>query len=122
MPDQPDSAAERLASCVVPLLQEACDYAQRHGIAVELSVSPGEACLTLTTPGGSHLESLRVALGPDAEHALIEKSYEDGELLSQTVSVHGLSPTVIETELAGFFQRAAALPLGYLKPRHPAGF
>lgn len=105
---------------VVPLLEEACRYARQHGVEAQVEVAAGQAGLSIAAPGSGIREYLLFSLqGDDGQ---IEKRYAGKDTLRQPITAEALCATVIETELAGFFQRAAALPLEYLRQRHPAGF
>ncbi len=101
--------------------EEAVDYARHNGLLVELARQGDELVLHLKRPSDGAPCHYRIAASPGSPRVLHEKCY-GGEVDRLEAAPDSINQTVVETELASFFVKSAALPLDYIARRHQPGF
>lgn len=116
---------QRLRGPVLARFEEASRYAVTHGQHVSLeSLADNRLAqleLTLLDPQGAR-SLYRISGDLPGQHIVLEQQYANGDSHRQEIALAALNDTVIDTELAAFFSKAAGLKLDYLAERHPAGF
>ena len=122
-----DAYVEALAQRVRPLFEEAASHARLHGLEVVVDLvlehQRPRLILAVSRPGQEHVSSFSLIANPEAQRVLHETYYaESGDIHRQETQLAALNEKVIDTRLAGFFSKAFALPLDYLRDKHPIGF
>ncbi len=101
--------------------EEAVDYARHNGLLAEVTRQGGELALRLKRPSDGAPCHYRIVALPGGAQVLHEKCY-GAETERLEAAPDSVNQTVVETELASFFIRSAALPLDYIAQRHQPGF
>ena len=119
-----DALLQALVSCAAQHFEQAADYAHLNGLQASTELRNGEhleLCLTLRRPSDNMPCCYRIRAVPDSRLVLHEKTY-GAEVQRLQAAPDSINDTLIETELAAFFIKAAALPLDYVAERHQPGF
>jgi len=129
--NQPDPEREfrqalvqALVDCAARHFEQAADYAHANGLQAGMQLRNEEQVelrLTLKRPSDGSICCYRIAGVPDCRLVLHEKTY-GSEVQSLKAPLDSINHTLVETELAAFFIKAAALPLDYVAERHQPGF
>ena len=112
---------QALTQRAVPHFQEAVDYARTNGLQADLQFNQAPPALQLTLVRPSDGVACRYRIAADSGAVLHEKTY-GAEVQRLQASLDSVNQTLVETELAAFFIKAAALPLDYVAQRHQPGF
>ena len=96
---------------------EAARYAHDNGLLAEVTRQPEQLTLQVKRPSDGAPCRYRIAALASVPEVMHEKCYgADIDCLEATLD--SVNQTVVETELASFFIRSAALPLDYIAQRH----
>jgi hypothetical protein len=104
--------------------EEAAHYAHANGLQARTQLRNGEQAelrLTLKRPSDGVPCVYRIGVLAQRNLVLHEKSYGE-EVQRLEAPLESINQTLVETELAAFFIKAAALPLDYVAERHQPGF
>ncbi|WP_394558292.1 hypothetical protein [Aquipseudomonas alcaligenes] len=113
-----------LVDCAAQHFEEAADYAHANGLQASMQLRnevQAELKLTLRRPSDGTPCCYRITSVPDSHLVLHEKSY-GAEIQRLQAPLDSINHTLLETELAAFFIKAAALPLDYVAARHRPDF
>ena len=119
-----DSLLVALVDCAAVHFEEAAHYAHANGLQARTQLRNGEQAelrLTLKRPSDGVPCVYRIGALTERNLVLHEKSYGQ-EVQRLEAPLESINQTLVETELAAFFIKAAALPLDYVAERHQPGF
>lgn len=113
-----------LVDCAATHFEDAAHYARANGLQARTEFSTGaqvQLQLIVKRPSDSQPCAYRIAAVPGRPRVIHEKTFGH-EVQRLEAGLESVNQTVVETELAAFFIKAAALPLGYVAARHAPGF
>ncbi|WP_137973208.1 hypothetical protein [Pseudomonas sp. F(2018)] len=119
-----DALLVALVDCAALHFEEAAHYAHANGLEARTQLrndAHPELRLTLKRPSDSVPCVYRIGALTECNLVLHEKSYGQ-EVQRLEAPLESINQTLVETELAAFFIKAAALPLDYVAERHQPGF
>lgn len=119
-----ESVLVALVDCAAVHFEEAAHYAHANGLQARTQLRNGEQAelrLTLKRPSDGVPCVYRIGVLAQRNLVLHEKSYGE-EVQRLEAPLASINQTLVETELAAFFIKAAALPLDYVAERHQPGF
>lgn len=115
---------DALVDNAAPYFEEAAHFAHSHGLQARTQLRNGKQVdlrLIIRRNDSETPSVYRIAALPDQQHIVHEKTYgTEVERLEATLD--SINQTLVETELAAFFVKAAALQLDYVNQRHQPGF
>jgi hypothetical protein len=123
-PEFREALVQALVDCAAQHFEAATDYAHANGLLASMQLrneDQAELRLTLKRPSDGSTCCYRIAGIPHSHLVLHEKSY-GCEVQCLQAPLDSINHTLVETELAAFFIKAAALPLDYVADRHQPGF
>lgn len=111
---------EALVDNAAPYFEEAAHFAHTHGLQAHTQLRNGKQLdlrLTLKLADNDTPFIYRIGALPAGQRVVHEKTYgEEVQRLEGTLE--SINQTLVETELAAFFVKAAALQLDYVSQRH----
>lgn len=119
-----ESVRVALVDCAAVHFEEAAHYAHTNGLQARTQLRSGEQPelrLTLKRPSDGTPCVYRISALAERNLVLHQKSYGE-EIQRLEAPLESINQTLVETELAAFFIKAAALPLDYVAERHQPGF
>jgi hypothetical protein len=119
-----ESVRVALVDCAAVHFEAAAHYAHANGLQARTQLRNGEQAelrLTLKRPSDGVPCVYRISALAQRSLVLHEKSYGE-EVQRLEAPLESINQTLVETELAAFFIKAAALPLDYVAERHQPGF
>ena len=119
-----DDVLAALVGCAAHHFEEAAHYAHVNGLEAHTQLHNGaqaELCLTVKRPSDGVPCVYRIGALADRPLVVHEKTYGE-EVQRLEAPLESIHQTLVETELAAVFIKAAALPLDYVAERHQPGF
>ena len=119
-----DALLVALVDCAAHHFEDAAHYANANGLQARTQLRNGEHAelrLTLKRPSDGVPCTYRIGGLKERNLVLHEKIYGQ-EVQRLEAPLESINQTLVETELAAFFIKAAALPLDYVAERHQPGF
>ncbi|MDG9926341.1 MULTISPECIES: hypothetical protein [unclassified Pseudomonas] len=119
-----DALRVALVDCAALHFEEAARYAHANGLEAHTQLRNDERPelhLTLKRPSDGVPCIYRIGALTERNLVLHEKIYGQ-EVQRLEAPLESINQTLVETELAAFFIKAAALPLDYVAERHQPGF